>query len=585
MKKSFITDYINRMLPSIILSQVVMTICTVVDAALTGKFLGAAAVAAEGMVTPVVMVVIAVAGIMSAGNSTTCSNAFGRGDIDEINRVFSTTLSTSLGFSILCTLLLLLFANPVCQGLGLVPSTELFQLTREYLIGYVPLMPILAVIMVLPALLQIEGDNKTGALAVILVFVLDIVFDLLNLFVFQGGVFGMALATTLSYYVAGILVLARFFGRKRTVRFSFKYVELHRVGQILSYGTPTFINALCMGLTTAALNGAFLEYGSEIHVAAFTIATRVGDILLCFCYGMGEMTATVTGIANGEEERGELREILGVMCQKAVTMNLALIVLTWLFGELPLILFTSDGEIIEMSAWGLRIFALQFVFRSLIICYVNYLRGIKKFGTGNVLLVVMTLTAAAFAWSMPLLFGVSSIWYSYLFSVAFTLLFLLALVGFLTKRNPLAWDSLILRPDSYGISRENFLEWEIQDISHLCRSCSDAAGFVKSRGGSKRQAFLLSLFMEELGKNILSWGFSDGKKHRLTIKIMRSGEGFILRFRDDGIHFDPVEYYRIHKGEIPAENFGIRMVFAMKPDVSYLNTMNLNNLIIKLADH
>ena len=228
---------------------------------------------------------------------------------------------------------------------------------------------------------------------------------------------------------------------------------------------------------------------------------------------------------------------------------------------------------------------MQFVFRSLVICYVNYLRGIKKFGTGNVLLVVMTLTAAAFAWSMPLLFGVSSIWYSYLFSVAFTLLFLLALVGFLTKRNPLAWDSLILKPDSYGISRENFLEWEIQDISHLCKSCSDAAGFVKSRGGSKRQAFLLSLFMEELGKNILSWGFDDGKKHRLTIKIMRSGEGFILRFRDDGIHFDPVEYYRIHKGEIPAENFGIRMVFAMKPEVSYLNTMNLNNLIIKLADH
>ena len=582
MKKTFISDYINRMLPSVIMSQIIMTICTVVDAALTGKFLGAEAVAAEGMVTPVVMIVIAVASIMSAGNSTSCSNAFGKGDIDEINRVFSTTLSTSLSFSIFCTILILIFSNPICLCLGLTPETELFNLTMDYLLGYVPLMPILSVIMILPALLQIEGDNKTNVIAVVLVFVLDIVFDLLNIFVLQGGVLGMALATTLSYYVSGILVLVRFFGRKRVIKFSFKYVELYRIKKILSYGTPTFINALCMGLTTAALNAAFLEYGSEMYVAAFTIAARVGDILLCFCYGMGEMTATVTGIANGEEDRDELKEILYVMAQKSVTINLVLIVLTWLFGAMPLILFTDDQDIIEMSAWGLKIFSLQFIFRTLIICYVNYLRGIKEFVAGNVILIVMTITAAAFAFGAPLTFGVDSIWYSYIFSVTLSLIFIMLFVKFSTQKNPLAWESLIFKPDSYGISKENYLEWEISDIDNLCRSCEKAADFVKTHGGDDRKAMILSLFMEELGKNVLSWGFQDEKKHRLTIKMMRNAAGFILRFRDDGIHFDPTEYYRIHRGEKSDENLGIRMVFSMNPEVTYLNTMNLNNLIIKL---
>ena len=582
MKKTFISDYINRMLPSVIMSQIIMTICTVVDAALTGKFLGAEAVAAEGMVTPVVMIVIAIACIMSAGNSTSCSNAFGKGDIDEINKVFSTTLSTSLGFSIFCTGLILIFSNPICLFLGLTPETELFNLTMDYLIGYVPLMLILSVIMILPALLQIEGDNKTSVIAVVLIFVLDIVFDLLNIFVFQGGVLGMALATTLSYYVAGVFIIVRFFGRQRVIKFSFKYVEIYRVPKILSYGTPTFINSLCMGMTTAALNGAFLEYGSEMYVAAFTIAARIGDVLLCFCYGMGEMTATVTGIANGEEERDELKEILYVMSQKAVIINLALIVFTWIFGAMPLILFTSDQNIIEMSAWGLKIFSLQFVFRTLIICYVNYLRGIKEFVAGNVILIFMTMTAAAFAFCAPLTFGVNSIWYSYIFSVTLTLIFIILFVKFTTKKNPFDWDSLILKPDSYGISKENYLEWEISDIDSLCKNCEKAADFVKTHGGDDRKAMLISLFMEELGKNVLSWGFQDEKKHRLTIKIMHDSAKFILRFRDDGIHFDPKEYYRIHKGENSAENFGIRMVFSMNPEVTYLNTMNLNNLIIKL---
>ncbi len=103
MKKSFIAEYIGRMLPAIILGQMVMTICTTIDAIITTQFLGNNAVAGEGLVTPVTLVIIAVAGIMSAGNATICSNESGKGNVDEMNRVFSTTLTVSLVFSIVCT--------------------------------------------------------------------------------------------------------------------------------------------------------------------------------------------------------------------------------------------------------------------------------------------------------------------------------------------------------------------------------------------------------------------------------------------------------------------------------------------------
>lgn len=582
MQQTFILNFINRMLPSVILSQIIITVCTVIDAALTGQFLGASAVAAEGMVTPVVLIGVAVASIMSAGNSTICSNESGKGNVDEINRVFSTTLAVSLGISTACMVFTLLFASAVCRGLGLTPQTELFNLTVEYMIGYIPVMPILSVIMTLPTLLQIEGDNKTGLISVSLVFILDIVFDLLNLFVFQGGVLGMALATTLSYYVAGAVVLVRFFGKKRTVKFSFKFVEVGRVGKILSYGTPYFINTVCLGLTTAALNVAFLQFGSEIYVAAFTIVEKFGDILLCFGQGMCEMTATVTGIINGEEDKDGLKEILQIMFKKSVVINLPLIVLTWILATPVAKLFTDDATIIALGALGLQIFALQFVFRSLVLCYVGYLRALKKFMTSNVILAVMAASATLFAFYAPLTFGVNSIWYSYLVSSVFTLVFMILLVGLATKKNPLAWNNLIFKPDSFGIPKENFLEWQISDINNLCNCCKLAAEFVETHGGTERQIYLLALFMEELGKNVLTWAFRDGKQHNLAIKIISRAEGFILRFRDDGVQFDPSEYYRIHKGENPIENFGIRMVFSMNPEVTYLNTMNLNNLIIKL---
>ena len=583
MKQTFISNYINRMLPSIILSQIVMSICEVIDTALTGLFLGAQAVAAEGMVTPVVLIGLAVAGIMSAGNSTICSNESGKGNIDEINRVFSTTVTVSIGFSTACTIFVLLFASPLCQSLGLTPNTELFRLTKDYMLGYLPVLPIIAVIVTLPAILQIEGDNKTNVAAVLIVFVLDILFDLLNIFVFQGGVMGMALATTLSYYIAGILVLVRFFGKKRTIQFSLKFVELHRVKKILSYGTPYFINALCLGLTTGALNAAFLQFVSEIYVAAFAIVMKIGEILLCFAQGICEMTATVTGITNGEEDRDGLKEILQIMFRKSVTINLVLIVVTCAVSSWLVQIFTDNAEIIALSSFGLQIFSTQFIFRSLILCYVGYLRGLTNFMAGNVILTVMTICVAFFALKAPLTFGVDAIWYSYTAAVTVTLLCIIFYVAYATKKNPFDWENLILKSDSYGIAKENFLEWEIGDLEKLCSCCESAAKFVVAHGGNERQIYLYPLFIEELGKNILSWAFrDDGKEHHLTVKIMYGADGFKLRFRDDGIQFDPAEYYHIHKGDTPTENFGIRMVFDMNPEVTYLNTMNLNNLLVKV---
>ena len=582
MKKTFFSSYIQRMLPVIIMSQIVLNVSTVINTALSGQFLGAEAVAAEGMVTPVFMLIVAVATVMSAGNGTICSNVSGKGDTEEINRVFSTTMAVSLGISFLCTLLILLFASQICQVLGLAPGTGLFASTLDYMLGYVPLMPVLAVIMTIPPLLQIEGDRKTNVVAVSLVFVLNIVFDLLNLFVFQGGVLGMALATTLSYYVAGAVVLWRFFGRKRMAKFSFHYVALGRVGEILSYGTPAFVNFLCLGLTTAALNWSFLQYGSELYVAAFTIVAKVGGILLCFGNGMGDMTALVTGVANGEEDREGLKEILAVMCRKAVTVNAVLMAICWFLGGQAVRLFTVEDEIIALGTFGLQIFALQFILRSLVLCYVGYLRGLKRFMWGNAILFVLALSAALFAWLAPAALGVEAVWYSYLVSGAVSLIFVIISVGFLVRKTPFSWDNLILQSSAYGLARENFLEWEIANTSQLFECCQAGEKFVKEHGGTDQQAFRLSLFMEEMGKNVLGWSFGDGRPHRLMLKVMfRNGE-FFLRLRDDGAQFDPKEYQRLHGADASAEKLGIRLVLGMASEVTYLNTMNLNNLLVKV---
>lgn len=91
---------------------------------------------------------------------------------------------------------------------------------------------------------------------------------------------------------------------------------------------------------------------------------------------------------------------------------------------------------------------------------------------------------------------------------------------------------------------------------------------------------MLSLFVEELVENIVRFGFADGKKHSVDIRVIKRADGWTLRVRDDCRRFDPTEWIKLHNEEDKTKNLGIRMVCGMAKNVKYLSTFELNNLTI-----
>ncbi|MBQ7678048.1 MAG: hypothetical protein IJT32_07420, partial [Lachnospiraceae bacterium] len=77
-------------------------------------------------------------------------------------------------------------------------------------------------------------------------------------------------------------------------------------------------------------------------------------------------------------------------------------------------------------------------------------------------------------------------------------------------------------------------------------------------------------------------GFADGKKHFLNVRVLFKKGGWIIRMRDDCRLFSPKEYEKIHHGDEPEANSGIRMVYKMVKDIQYFNTLKLNNILIRI---
>ena len=83
--------------------------------------------------------------------------------------------------------------------------------------------------------------------------------------------------------------------------------------------------------------------------------------------------------------------------------------------------------------------------------------------------------------------------------------------------------------------------------------------------------------------NTVKYGFGDGSMgHHAEVRVIISGDQYIVRFRDDCLAFDPTKYLELHNDNEPASHIGIRTMMAFSKEAIYINSLGLNYLTLKM---
>lgn len=125
--------------------------------------------------------------------------------------------------------------------------------------------------------------------------------------------------------------------------------------------------------------------------------------------------------------------------------------------------------------------------------------------------------------------------------------------------------------------------------------CSHKVGtgdFCRLHGVNRKNSNLMALFVEEMAGNVVKHVKPRNKSGVCVDYRLFAKENMIcMSLRDFCGEFDPMEYYKIMRGEsagqspsIPdnASKFGIRMVMNLAKDIRYVYTFNSNCLFIYL---
>ena len=585
-KKKYLVDGLfARMFFIMLIGMLSTMLCNIIDSVVTGQFLGSNAVAAMALVSPVVALISLAGSLFTSGTSQLCMRSMGKADVRKVNQVFSTMAVCNV---VLCLSLsiLLFFLSPVLIGfLSKGANESAVQMAIDYLRGYVFILPPIGLAALLNGLMVLDNDQKRSLGFAMIMLVADILFDLINVLVIHKGMFGMALASTLSGVISLLWLLMHFGVKGHLLHFTPDNLNFGDVKEVLSYGLAGAIPMLMNSIRSYCFNFSLIRAGGTEAVAAFAVANASFIFIVSLIVTIQSTTGTLIGYSYGEEDvdgmERTMKAAFSLSYRTYLVLGLVLFVLAY-----PVTGFFINSQAVElrqMAVSFMRFMAVQYA-----LTIVSYVMTGSFTGTGHVKLnyLVSVLRDGAYPCLCIIVLGavsgLSGIRAAFILTGILTLITCYLIPSLMNHRRIKSVRDILILPESFLLKDSEYLEASASTVEQVIEMSRAAYDFCISRGENKRTAGMVSLFVEEMGVNTVKYGFESLKHGLIELRIVLKEDKRLIRLKDNGSAFDPVRWLEDNHPEDPTKNIGIRMIVGLAQNIQYIPAMKFNNLMIFL---
>ena len=407
----------------------------VVDGLFVSNYAGKQPFAAINLIMPVLMIVGAFGFMMGAGGTAIVAKTLGEKRERDANRYFSFIVYITLAAGSVISAVCVFLMRPLAILLG--AEGKLL----EYCVLYGRIVMLAMPAFMLQNLFQsffiVAEKPKLGLYTTIAAGITNIVLDALFIAVLDMGLAGAAMATSISQVVGGLTPII-YFARNndsllRLTRTSF-YGKV--LGRSITNGSSELMNNISSSVVTVVYNMQLMKFAGEDGVAAYGVIMYVSFIFFAIFIGYAIGSAPIVGYAFGARCTSELKNILrksAVICFLAGAAMLAL----GFAGAKPLsyIFVGYDKELLNMTARGMRIFSLAFVFSGFSIFASSFFTAL---GNGIVSAFISFLRTLIYQLLgillLPLVLELDGIWYSMLISEVLALITTLIFIVSMRKK-------------------------------------------------------------------------------------------------------------------------------------------------------
>lgn len=573
-----------------VISSLACCVGTLVDGIIIGQCLGTDSIAAFGIISPLMIAFSLGGAVVSSGARNRFARLMGGGELRQAQAVFSLSCVLAVGIGTAMMLPCLAFAAPISRFLGASGNAaHLLEKAQAYLVGIAVGLPAMNAMRILSAFMPIDNDRNLPIIASVVLTVTDVIFDLLAAFVLHGDTFEMGLATSLSYYAACAALLLHFRKKNILLRFSLRGLPWRETGGILYQGLPVGVGRLGNTVRSGFMNRLLAAVAFPAAIAAYSVQRQADSFVIAVIIGMADTAAMLAGILAGEENRPMLRKLLRTVTWANLTLTLGVAALVWLLApQFSALYIRNNPTALRYSIRAVRCYALGMPLYGISISYFNYFQGIGRSGLSTL---SSFLSECGFlvllAWLLSFRCGADAVWYAFPATQLLMLVYYAVVVAVQSRRLKLGGtplrERLLLLPRNFDAAEGDRLDvccTTMEEVNSLSQRVWD---FCDAHGCDPKRRCLMSLTVEEMAGNVIAHGFTkDKRRHSMEVRILKKGDEYIVRIRDDCVYFDPLKRLQLYSPEDPMHHVGLRMIIGLARETRYTCILKLNNLVVRV---
>lgn len=404
-------------LPSIVM-MIFTSIYSVVDGFFISNFVGITEFASINLIMPFPQILGSLGFMLGAGGSALVAKALGEKNKERANRVFSMIVYIGMVIGVVCAVIGIVFIEPIAVLMK--ADEEMLPFCVTYGRILLCTLPAFMLQNMFQSFLVTAEKPTTGLIVTIAAGVTNICLDALFIIVFQWGVVGAAVATSIAQCVGGIIPLVYFLRKNDSLlRLGKTKFDGKALFDTCTNGSSELVTNISMSVVSILYNAQLQTLAKQNGIAAYGAVMYVSFVFVAIFLGYSIGVAPIVGFHYGAKNTDELKNLFKKSNLLIAGCSVVLATIAFSVAE-PLAKFflgadaaANNPELIEMTVTAFRFYSVSVLFSGFSIFGSSFFTALNN---GVVSAAISFLRTLAFQIAtvliLPAIFGLNGVWCS-----------------------------------------------------------------------------------------------------------------------------------------------------------------------------
>lgn len=344
-----------------IFSSIFANLYTTVDGIFVAQWVNTDALSAINITLPLTYLSSALGIMFGTGGNALVAKKIGEGRTQEAREDFSLLMATAFVFSVVLAILSFVYLEPLCRFLG--SDDALMPYCRAYMVPVLISVPFAVFGMVFQLSFITVGRAGLGALLSVIGGVLNIVLDWLFMGVFDWGLTGAAIATSIGYAFSSVVGTVWFCVNRKQVLYVVRPKwRLRTILQSCANGSSEMVSVLAFSVVTILFNRILMELGGSDGVASLTIIWYAQGLFGGLFRGYINGIASVVSYNLGRGDKARLSRLFHISVWTLGVTAAVVTAASYLFGGAVVGVFAKgNAHVAAIALHGFHIAAASFL--------------------------------------------------------------------------------------------------------------------------------------------------------------------------------------------------------------------------------